>query len=296
MLRSAEGSGGGAVELAQIVPEVKELVGPLDAPATLDPETARLRLFEAVGGLVFTLRSHRPLVVVLDDLQWADVPSLQLLGFLGSRLREVPLLVVGTFRPAEVDPGHPLTDTLATLARHQVTAHLELDGLAACEVGLLLAATTGAPAAAEVVQTVVARTDGNPFFVAELARLLVSEHDLRPDTVAKAGAGGCARRAAPPPGKAPRADDRLAVPRRPRRSRLRRRRGANGRGPRRRAHARAGGGGNDERARSGARRSGGALPIQPRPGARNGDRRPHRCPPRPPPRPLGRRPGGEARG
>ncbi|MDQ4134534.1 MAG: AAA family ATPase [Actinomycetota bacterium] len=178
--------GAGTVELAQIVPEVKELTGPLDAPPAMDPEMARLRLFEAVAALLDAVGRRRPLAIVLDDLQWADVASLQLVSFLAPRLSQSPLAMVGTYRPAEVSPAHPLTDTLAVLARHQVVTRLELGGLAPADVKALVESTTGERTSAEVVVTVVARTEGNPFFVAELARLLVAEGRLDAEAVATA--------------------------------------------------------------------------------------------------------------
>jgi DNA-binding SARP family transcriptional activator/RecA/RadA recombinase len=186
----AEAMGPGAGELAQVVPEVKELAGTMEAPAVVDPETARLRLFEAVAGLLGALARRSPLLVVLDDLQWADSASLQLLGFLGGRLRATPLLVAATYRPAEVGADHPLAAALAALARHQVVERLDLAGLAEDEVGRLIASTTGAAADPRVVAVIRARTEGNPFFVAELARLLAAEHDLRPEAVARAVPAG----------------------------------------------------------------------------------------------------------
>lgn len=185
-----EALGPGAAELAQVVPEVKELTGGIDGSPALDPETARLRLFEAVVGLVRALARRQPLVVVLDDLQWADVASLQLLSFVGARLRDAPLAVVGTYRPAEVDHSHPLADTLAALARHQVARRVELGGLGETEVGALIAATTGAAPGAELAGMVQTRTAGNPFFVAELARLLQSQKELRAEALATAVPAG----------------------------------------------------------------------------------------------------------
>jgi len=110
--------------------------------------------------------------LILDDLQWADAASLQLLGFLGPWLGGLPILVVGAFRPAEVDAGDPLTDALVTLGRHGVLERLPLGGLPREEVSSLMLAVTGEASSAEVVATVEERTAGNPFFVAELARLL----------------------------------------------------------------------------------------------------------------------------
>ncbi|HYN98959.1 MAG TPA: AAA family ATPase, partial [Actinomycetota bacterium] len=171
-------AGSGMAELAQVVPEIQALTGPLDAPAALDPETARLRLFEAAASLLAGASAEHPLVVVLDDLQWADSASFQLLSYLAPKLRESRLLILGTFRPAEIGPGHPLRDCLATLSRHQVAERIELEGLGELEVADLIEAATGTIVPGRTVAAVRNRTEGNPFFVTELARLLASEHDL----------------------------------------------------------------------------------------------------------------------
>lgn len=168
----------GLAELGQVVPEIRALTGPLDPPTVLDPETARLRLFEAVAGLLGAFMSASPLVVVLDDLQWADPASFQLISFLAPRLRDSRLLILGTYRPAEIGPSHPLRDALAALSRHQVVERVELTGLGEGEISDLIEATTGAVVTPSAVAAVRDRTEGNPFFVTELARLLASEHDL----------------------------------------------------------------------------------------------------------------------
>lgn len=175
-----EALGSTAAEIAQVVPELEEFSGPLESAPVVDPETARFRLFEAVANFLRRLAFRRPLVVVLDDLQWADVASLNLLGFLGPQLRASSLLVVGTYRPDEVGLHHRLSDTLAALARHQVVQRVELDGLNEAEVADLVATVTGTPVSAQLVAAVQARTDGNPFFVVELARLLQSEGAVGP--------------------------------------------------------------------------------------------------------------------
>lgn len=173
-----EAVGAGAPELAQIVPELKEVIGGVDAPASTDAETARLHLFEAVSGLLAELGRRKPILVVLEDLQWADIASLQLLGFLAPHLKQNRLLVVGTYRPAEVGNEHPLAETMSVLARHQVVERVELRGLPETEVGELIAGYTGEPPEPGLVATVQSRTEGNPFFVTELARLLASDSSL----------------------------------------------------------------------------------------------------------------------
>lgn len=171
-------AGAGMSELAQVIPEIQALTGPLEVPAALDPETARLRLFQAMATVLAGASAGQALVLVLDDLQWADAASFQLLSYLAPRLRESRLLVLGTYRPAEIGPGHPLRDCLATLSRHQVADRVELDGLGELEVADLIEATTGAVVPGRTVAAVRTRTEGNPFFVTELARLMASEHDL----------------------------------------------------------------------------------------------------------------------
>jgi DNA-binding SARP family transcriptional activator len=169
--------GGRAAEIAQFVPELRErLPGPPPA-APLDPEAARFRLFEAVAGLLRRAAAAQPILMVLDDLHWADKPSLMLLQFLTRQLRDVPVLVLGAYRDAEVGRRHPLNDVLASLSRERVTARITLQGLEAPEVARFIEAATGVPPG-PLAAAVHARTEGNPFFVRELVRLLEAEGRL----------------------------------------------------------------------------------------------------------------------
>jgi hypothetical protein len=153
---------------------VPDLLGVAGGPAgpPIDPEAARFRLFEAVTHLLTGISRRHPLVVVLDDVHWADAGSLELLGFLAGAVRDAPLLVVASYRPAEQTPA--LTRTLAELARHPATNTAELSGLSPAEVGRLLTTELGAEPQDGLVRAVHGRTDGNPFFVVELVRLLTS--------------------------------------------------------------------------------------------------------------------------
>jgi predicted ATPase len=173
-----EGLGPAAGEVAQILPEVKERLPAVEASVSLDPDTARFRLYEWVSAFLLGRATRSPLLLVLDDLHWADAGSLQLLAFLSPRLRTAPILVVATYRPLDVDSAHPLSDTLAALAREGVAERIVLRGLERKQVGELIAATTGATPSPDVLAAVHDRTDGNPFFVSELARLMASERAL----------------------------------------------------------------------------------------------------------------------
>jgi DNA-binding SARP family transcriptional activator len=177
-LRRALGPGGG--NLTRLVPELAELFPDLQAPPPLAPEAARFALYDSLSGLLARLCTSTPLVLVLDDLHWADPASLEVLRFLASRPDDAPLLLVGTYRDTEVTAA--LAEALADLARRPLVTRLELEGLAEGELATLVAQATGSEAAAPLVSALHHRTGGNPFFVSELVRLLESD-DTTADAV-----------------------------------------------------------------------------------------------------------------
>jgi DNA-binding SARP family transcriptional activator len=178
--------------LSQLLPELQELVPGLEPPPVVELETARFRLYQAVAGLLRRLAEVRPLLVIVDDLHWADVASLRLLVFLAAELRAARLVVVGTYRDVEAGTGQPLAETLGALAREPVVERIALGGLGTAEVARLIANAVGTRPVERLVRTVHDRTGGNPFFVTELLRLLQSEGELQADHALAA-----ARRAIP---------------------------------------------------------------------------------------------------
>lgn len=140
----------------------------LAEPPAADPELARFLLFESVAA---ALRAAAPVLLVLDDLHWADPPSLKLLDALGAHVGAAPVLVLGTYRDTDPDP----TGILAGLAAER---RLVLRGLPVGDLGPALAAATGERLAPEVVTALHRRTGGNPFFAAETVRLLRAEGRL----------------------------------------------------------------------------------------------------------------------
>jgi DNA-binding SARP family transcriptional activator len=143
-----------------------------------DPETRRHLLFEAVDELLAAASARDPLLLVLDDLHWADQGTLHLLRHVARSPREPALLVVGTYRSSEVPAGHPLADLLADLRRERLVDRIALGGLDEPEVAELVASEAGRAAARSVAAAVHARTDGNPFFVQEVVRHLVETGGL----------------------------------------------------------------------------------------------------------------------
>src|SRR5947208_392307 len=139
----------GAPYLAQLVPEL----GGLQAPAPPVPpqsEHARFYLFDAVATFLRSRPDHTPLVLVFDDLQWADTPSLLLLQFLVHELRDTAMLVVATYRELEARQNPHVADVLGALARDG--RHLPLRGFGEEEVALFIEGKTGRSASAARVR------------------------------------------------------------------------------------------------------------------------------------------------
>ncbi len=159
-------------ELRRILPELADLVPEVGPAADDDPGGARFRLFEAVSGLLWeAAHAAPPLVVVLDDLHWADKPTLLLLKFLARYPRQAPLLVLGTYRQTEIQPGHLLSDTIADLSRDGKLSRHGVERLDAAAVAELVDAHA-LPTAPGVREKIYEGTDGNPFFVVEVLRHL----------------------------------------------------------------------------------------------------------------------------
>jgi DNA-binding CsgD family transcriptional regulator len=171
--------GAGAADIAQLVPAVHDCIPGLPTPPPLDPEAARFRLFDSLAGFLRAAAARRPLLLVLDDLHWADVPSLALLRFMSRELEGAGPLVVGSYRHTEVDQGHPLLAAVADLTRGQ-HRWLLLGGLGQRDVTGFVALVAGTEPSAELVAEVYRQTDGNPFFVTEVVRLLASQGRLDP--------------------------------------------------------------------------------------------------------------------
>jgi DNA-binding SARP family transcriptional activator len=165
----------GAADIARVVPEYARLASG-DGPAP-DAETARFRFFDAVANLLRRLGADRPLLVVLDDLHWADQSSLRLLEFVVASMHDTRVMVVGTFRDAEARVP-PLAGCLATLARTPDLERLTLSGLTVDEVEQYVSAVAGDVPDRALAGSLHGRTAGNPFFVGELLRLLRHEGRL----------------------------------------------------------------------------------------------------------------------
>ncbi len=157
-----------APALTQLLPELSR-DGDRTMPGVLPPEQARFELMEAIASLLWDAAGERPLLLLLEDLHAADGSSLALLDFLARQLYASPVAVVGTFRDAEAT-REPLLARLTQEART-----IPLGRLGAGEVRAFLEEAIGQPPADSLVARVAERTEGNPLFLVELARLLVTQ-------------------------------------------------------------------------------------------------------------------------
>jgi hypothetical protein len=171
--------GPGAADVAQMVPEVHAKLPGLTAPPAIEPDQARFRLFDSITTFLKNASRRQPLVLLLDDLHWADKASLLMLQFLARDLSGARLLVLGTYRDVELGRQHPLAQTLAELARAQVGTRVLLRGLGEPEVARYIEMTAGRKPSATLVAAVFRETEGNPFFVSEVVRLLVADGRLQ---------------------------------------------------------------------------------------------------------------------
>jgi class 3 adenylate cyclase len=169
--------GAGAAEVAQLIPEIAEKLDIEPAPLG-ESEEARFRLFDSVTSLLLAAARDRPLVIVLDDLHWADEPSLLLLRFAAKEVGSSGLLILGTYRDVELGRHHPLARVLGDISGSEASARIPLRGLTVAAVERYIEMTSGGPAPPGLARAVQEQTDGNPFFVGEIVRLLASEGKL----------------------------------------------------------------------------------------------------------------------
>jgi DNA-binding CsgD family transcriptional regulator/tetratricopeptide (TPR) repeat protein len=184
----------GGLPYAPLVDMLRALerdLGPEEGAATLAPllghlgrdggtaeggtdQLGQARLFELLMTVVERLVASGPLVLVFEDLHWADRSTLDVVALLASATRALPVLTLGTYRSEDTPPRHPLRPVAAELTRRGAR-HLQLERLGAGEVAELLGALLREAPAPEVTASVVERSDGNPLFVEELADALAAD-------------------------------------------------------------------------------------------------------------------------
>ena len=162
-------------DVARLIPTLGDRVPDLPSPSESDPETERYLMYGAVAGLLEGASEEEPLLLILDDLHWADAPTLSLLRHIVTAGPAMAVMLVGTYRDSELPHDHPLTALLADLHREQGVERMALTGLDFEDVAALMEAAAGHEvddAGRALAEQITRETAGNPFFVGEVLRHL----------------------------------------------------------------------------------------------------------------------------
>ena len=166
--------GSGAADVARIVSEIGDRLH-VELRPSGDPQDDRFRLLQGVSSFLANASTVQPLLIVLEDLHWADMGTLELLQHVTRNLHGARLLLVGTYRDVEVDRSHPLSGALAELRRSGSFLRVPLRGLTVHEVHRMYEQLRGNEVPWSQAELVYRQTEGNPLFVQEVLRFLVEE-------------------------------------------------------------------------------------------------------------------------
>lgn len=167
-----------AQELARLLPQLTRIFPDIPPPLDLPPAQSRRVLFHAVRELLVRTVGNRPVVLLLDDLHWADEGTLALLSYLVQPIAEMTVLILGTYRDFELDPTGALARTIDELIRAHLVERITVAGLTRTSVADMLRALSGREPPQELASFFYSETQGNPFFVEELFRHLVEQGKL----------------------------------------------------------------------------------------------------------------------
>lgn len=156
--------------VARVLPDLHEILGALPEPAPLPSEEDRARLFDSIARLIVAAARMAPVLLVLDDLQWADASTLALMTFLVRATHDAAVLLVCCYRPDEIDPAGARGRGLAALEREAPVTRIALTPLPRSEALVLVHALLGQAADPALVLDLAVRGGGHPFFLCELAR------------------------------------------------------------------------------------------------------------------------------
>jgi len=158
--------------LSRLVPELSQRLPDLPVAAQADADTERYRLFDAVVTLLAEASRIHPIILILDDLQWADKQTFLLLKHIARLLEQAPVFVLGTFREAAHARAYPLSDAIADMRRYGACRRIPLEGLDAEDVEAMIGVRVGKDASPAFIRAVFEQTEGNPFFIEEMLRHL----------------------------------------------------------------------------------------------------------------------------
>jgi len=161
------------VDLARILPELRQG----ETTSSEEPDAERYRLFEAVASVLRRLAHTSPVLLVLDDLHWADRPTQLMLLHVERAVRDLPVNIVIAYRNTVADQREGFRDLLADIRREREVVAMTLDGLGDAELREMVAAEFDSALPEPVLEMIGSRTGGNPLLARELSRDLLQHHD-----------------------------------------------------------------------------------------------------------------------
>ncbi|MEX0873363.1 MAG: AAA family ATPase [Actinomycetota bacterium] len=177
-----EDMGEDAGEVARMVPELRRRFPDIPEPLELPPEQQRRYFFNAVSSFISRGAARFPLMLVMDDVHWADESTLLLIEHMAALMPEMRVLGVATYRDVELDVSRPLAATIERLLRARLIDRIPVKRFDRDGVATMVAAMAGKTAPDAIVDAIFSETEGNPFFVEEVFRHLNEEHKLFDET------------------------------------------------------------------------------------------------------------------
>jgi class 3 adenylate cyclase/tetratricopeptide (TPR) repeat protein len=183
-----EALGDVAPEIARIAPALRRVFPDIPPPIEMPAELARRYVWNSLSEFLGRAAQGQPLLLVLEDLHWADESTLLLTEYLAPLLPEMPVLVLGTYRDIELDLQRPLARVIGELERRRLVEQVSLRRLSLDGLRAMLQALAGQRAPEKLARMIDRETEGNPFFVEEVylhlveSGVLLDEHGrVRPD-------------------------------------------------------------------------------------------------------------------
>jgi tetratricopeptide (TPR) repeat protein/RecA/RadA recombinase len=170
-----------AAEVARLMPQLSRMFPDIPPPLKVPPEQSRRLLLSSTTKVIERAARTDPVILVLEDLHWADEGTLSLLEHLARSISTMRVIVIGTYRDSELDPTGPLMHSLEGLIRQHLLERTDLHGLSTTAVGEMIRGLTGHEPAPALVSLISSTTEGNPFFIEELFQHLVERGRLNPE-------------------------------------------------------------------------------------------------------------------
>jgi len=164
--------GDDAAEIARLVPQLRRKFHDIPPPLEASPEQSRRVLFNAVAEFLVRAAADTPLLLLVEDLHWADEGTMALITHVARAVRKLPVMVIGTFRDNELTAAGPLAQALDNFTRLHLLERIKLRGLSQDAVFDMIRTLSGQEPSASLVDAIYSGTEGNPFFIEELYKHL----------------------------------------------------------------------------------------------------------------------------